>query len=303
MVAAAGVGRCEWTLLVAGVALAIAMSRRSLADAERGARRAAVMVVARRRSRPARCWMLLVRARHDPAINQGNPVDAEPRLLDVVARRQYDVAPLLPTRRRRCGCRSRTSFQYVDWQAAMSWGDGIMTSPARVLATVVWVALGMAGAVARCGATRRTLAIALATLLVAGTFGVAAYLNLKAGASLGWGSLPDDVPHEARERDYFFVLGFWAWGCLAGTGAVALARRLRMAEPRRRLIALALPLAGNWRAPIARASPTRRPPRHLAVALLEARRRTRCSSSPATTTAIRSGTLQQVEASGATYCR
>jgi len=55
------------------------------------------------------------------------------------------------------------------------------------------------------------------------SLGVVAYLNLKAGPSIGWTVLPDDAPHEARERDYFFALAFWGWGLLAGYGAVRVA--------------------------------------------------------------------------------
>jgi hypothetical protein len=57
--------------------------------------------------------------------------------------------------------------------------------------------------------------------------------------------IPDSVPHEARERDYFFVLGFWAWGCFAGYGALAIARARRWPPPVALLAAL-VPLLGNW---------------------------------------------------------
>ncbi len=71
------------------------------------------------------------------------------------------------------------------------------------------------------------------------------YLNLKAGPSIGWGLLPDEAPHEARERDYFFVFGFWTWGLWAGVGAVALATRLRLgAATGIALAAITIPL--NW---------------------------------------------------------
>jgi hypothetical protein len=114
-----------------------------------------------------------------------------------------------------------------------------------VLATLAFVALACVG----WRAMRRDapqLALSLATLLLCGTRGVAAYLNLKAGASLGRGLIPDSAPHEARERDYFFVLGFWAWGCFAGYGATAIARARRW-PAWTALAALLLPLAGNWR--------------------------------------------------------
>lgn len=65
-------------------------------------------------------------------------------------------------------------------------------------------------------------------LLLAATasIGVVLYLNLKAGPSFGHGVLPDDAPHEARERDYFFVLAFWIWGAWAGAGAVSASRSM-----------------------------------------------------------------------------
>ena len=186
----------------------------------------------------------------------------------------------------------------------MSWGAGIVTSPLRVLATIAWLAArrdGMARDAARvadAGAARS------GTLAVAGTFGVAAYLNLKAGASLGWGMLPDDAPHEARERDYFFVLGFWAWGCLAGAGAVALARAARERRSRRRCVALALPLAGNWRSADRSREPEASAARTLrAGAARRVAAATRCCSSTATTTATRSGTCRRSRGYAATSPR
>jgi hypothetical protein len=159
-------------------------------------------------------------------------------------------------------------LQYVDWQVAMAWGAGIMTSPLRVLAALAWIALAWSGfrAMRR---DSREMADALAVLLACGTLGVAAYLNLKLGSSLGWGLVPDGTPHEARERDYFFVLGFWAWGCLAGYGAVALARARRRPAAFG-LLALALPILGNWSAVDRSREPAASAARHVALALLEA---------------------------------
>jgi hypothetical protein len=93
------------------------------------------------------------------------------------------------------------------------------------------------------------------------------YLNLKAGSSLGWGVLPDDAPHEARERDYFFVLGFWAWGCFAGYGALALLRMRRWPAPLS-LLVLFVPLLGNWRVSDRSSEPRATAARDLAAALL-----------------------------------
>jgi hypothetical protein len=71
----------------------------------------------------------------------------------------------------------------------------------------------------------------LAVLLASATLGVAVWLNLRAGPTFGIGVLPDGAPHEARERDYFFVLAFWAWGVLAAAGVVALAASLARRLP------------------------------------------------------------------------
>jgi hypothetical protein len=262
-IAAAGIGRWQWPLVAVG--LVVAATSAHCFPADRRAPRIAALVGLVVLASSA-LLVMLVRARLDPVINQGNPSSLA-ALADVVARRQYEVAPLFP-RSTPVWLQVANVFQYVDWQAAMSWGKGIMTSPLRVLATLAWLSLGWLGA----RALRKeceTLALALVVLAVAGTFGVAAYLNLKAGASLGWGILPDDAPHEARERDYFFLLGFWAWGCLAGAGAVALVRRLRRPAPLA-LVALALPIAGNWRSADRSREPEASAARRFGMALLEA---------------------------------
>jgi hypothetical protein len=67
---------------------------------------------------------------------------------------------------------------------------------------------------------------AMLMLLASGTVGVVFWLNMRAGPSYGAGVLPPGAMHEARERDYFFVLGFWAWGMLAGSGIVRMAQHL-----------------------------------------------------------------------------
>ncbi len=208
--------------------------------------------------------IMLVRARHDPGLNQGDPSTLG-ALADVVARRQYDVAGLWP-RRAPAWLQLANVMEYVDWQAALGWGHGVFTTPARVTATVVFVLLAVAGARALRREARR-LADAMLVLLVCGTFGVAVYLNMRPGASLGWGIVPDSVMHEARERDYFFVYGFWAWGCLAGCGAVALVRARRWPVSIA-LGAVALLLAGNWRAMNRRREPERDAARRVAHAIL-----------------------------------
>jgi hypothetical protein len=217
---------------------------------------------------------MLVRARHDPAINQGNPSDFD-ALLGVIARRQYAIAPPWP-RQAPLWLQFGNLLEYVDWQVALGFAPGPAPHVLRTPLTVLFLALGWSGA----RQLREDAKAAWTTLLVligCASLGVMLYLNLKAGPSLGWGILSDSTPHEARERDYFFVLAFWGWGLLAGYGAVRLAEDARRLPPllssvRKRailggLLAL-LPLLMNWRAVDRRREPDASAPERLAGALL-----------------------------------
>jgi hypothetical protein len=93
------------------------------------------------------------------------------------------------------------------------------------------------------------------------------YLNMRASPSFGWGILPASAIREARERDYFFVLGFWAWGLWAGYGAVSIAQRLRL-RPLFGVIIAALPIALNWSAVTRRHQPEASLPRRFGEGLL-----------------------------------
>ena len=93
------------------------------------------------------------------------------------------------------------------------------------------------------------------------------YLNLKVGPSYGGGFVPDDAPHEARERDYFFALAFWTWGAWAGLGAHALA--VRIGRGSLGLLLAALPAALNWNAADRAREPGARLARAVAASLLE----------------------------------
>ena len=209
--------------------------------------------------------VLLVRARHDPAINQGNP-STPASLLAVIARRQYDVPGLWP-RSAPLWLQLANWFEYADWQVALSLGPTPVATLGRTALTIVFVGLGLIGASAqRASDGRRWRALLL--LLVCGSIGVALYLNMRASPSFGWGILPANATREARERDYFFVLGFWAWGLWAGYGAVILAQRLRV-RPVFGVIIAALPVVLNWAAVTRRQEPEASLPRRLGEALLQ----------------------------------
>lgn len=208
---------------------------------------------------------LYLRAQFDPAINQGDP-ETLAGFVDMVARRQYDVAPMWP-RKAPAWVQIGNLGQYVDWQVALSFGPTVLPSVFRSVFTLLFLVLGYQGAVAHKRADRRTW-IGVATLLLCGSFGVLVYLNLHAGPSIGYGILPSNAVREARERDYFFVFAFWTWGIWAGMGAVSVAKRWGRPAWTGALVAC-LPIVLNWRAVTRRVEPERSLPRALAEAILE----------------------------------
>jgi hypothetical protein len=248
MIASAGVGRMSWVLVSVGALVAAASTVVGRAEEEEQVPRFArprdlLLAIALTAIAASALLIMLVRARHDPGINQGNP-DTLTTLADVVARRQYDVSPMWP-RQAPVWLQVATLAQYLDWQFGLTLGRGIFTTPWRLLVTLLFLLLGISGWRAmRRDSTRAATALALLT--ISGTLGVCAYLNLKSGATIGYGFVPAGA-HEARERDYFFVLGFWGWGLFAGYGALAFARARRW--PRWVVLASAMvPLVANWAA-------------------------------------------------------
>ena len=245
LVAVAGVGRMSWTLVGVGALIAASsvVVRRKQDPLRAHPIAPFVAAVALVAIASSAVLIMLLRARHDPPINQGNPSTLT-TLADVIARRQYEVAPMWP-RRAPVWLQVANLAQYVDWQFALAWGRGIFTTPTRVIVTTIFLILGGSG----WRAMRRDVpraAGALTVLTVCGTIGVCVYLNLKAGATLGYGFVPGDA-HEARERDYFFVLGFWGWGLFVGYGAFAFVRARRWPAWVAAAVAI-VPIIGNWAA-------------------------------------------------------
>jgi hypothetical protein len=254
LVLAMGVGRMSWWLVAAGAIAMVAARPRT------GAAMLGVSLIA-----ASALAFLYVRARFDPAINQGNP-DTLASLIEMVARRQYAVSPMLP-RSAPLWVQFGNLGQYADWQAALSLGPTVLPSIARTAFTVLFLVLGYHGAVAHWRADRRTW-VGVAALFLCGTLGVLVYLNLHAGPSIAYGMLPANAVREARERDYFFVFGFWAWGLWAGIGAVTVARSLSRPAWTGVLVA-ALPVILNWRAVTRHREPEQSLPMALASAFLE----------------------------------
>jgi hypothetical protein len=181
-----------------------------------------------------------------PALASGHP-DSLAALIAVLRREQYAVAGLWP-RMAPLWLQLGNVFEWADWQVAYGLHPFATPSVPRTLLTLSWTWLAVLGL--------RTLwrhevrvGRAMLVLLLSGTAGVAFWLNLRAGPTFGGSFIPAGVAHEARERDYFFVLGFWAWGLLAGAGLAAisstLARRLPAAMAALPLLIGAVPMVAN----------------------------------------------------------
>ena len=168
-------------------------------------------------------FFMLVRAQHDPGVNQGNP-STWTAFTDVITRKQYLPVSILP-RQAPWYIQIGNFFEYADWQVALGLHPEAPPSIARTSLTIFYAALGVVGFVwhkRRDAASWRVMTL----LFTCGTLGVIAYLNMKASPSYGVGFLPPGAKHEARERDYFFALAFVCWGMWAGAGAIRLFARL-----------------------------------------------------------------------------
>lgn len=263
-IGAAGVGRMSWPLVVFGFAIVVvALTRDGSLVSHR--LRFAVATVGVALIAFSALLIMTARAGHDPLINQGNARTLE-QLAYVVSRRQYAVQGLWP-RQAPFWLQLANWFEYADWQFALSLGPTVIPTVARVLATIAYAGLGIFGALWQYRVDRRTWN-AVALLFICGSLGVIVYLNLKAGRSFGWSFIPEDAKHEARDRDYFFVLGFWAWGIWAGLGAARVAQRTGL--PNWVGVALAAsPIVLNWSAVNRRSEPEASMAREVALTLLE----------------------------------
>jgi hypothetical protein len=111
-------------------------------------------------------------------------------------------------------------LQYFDWQWArsvkgnQSWFGGL-----RPLVTILFVGLGMLGAVSHYRRDRSSWAYVL-TLFLTLSLGLVVYLNFEYGFTYPNGA--DQDAREVRERDYFFIVSFSIWGLWAGIGIAAL---------------------------------------------------------------------------------
>ena len=196
-----------------------------------------------------------IRAHLDPYLNQGDAF-TWPALRAVLTREQFGKPsifdnPMYPPEGNPgrsltlVGQQLLNYWQYFSWQFGRDWSLGLQ----RFLA-VLFTGLGIIGARRHWAAERRS-ALAMTALLLTLSVALVFYLNFKWGYSQPYAS--PGLVHEIRERDYFFVASFAAWGVWVGMGLAAIGESLatwlrsprawRLAVPVL-LIAL-IPLVGN----------------------------------------------------------
>jgi 4-amino-4-deoxy-L-arabinose transferase-like glycosyltransferase len=212
---------------------------------------------------------MLVRAKHDPWVNQGNPSRLS-SLADVLLRKQYMPAPPWP-RQAPIFIQIGNLFEYADWQVALGLAPDPPPGIARTTLSIVFGTLGVVGFIQHRRIDRRSWT-AMLVLFVTATVGVLFYLNLKASPSYGGSFIPATAKHEARERDYFFALAFLCWGSWAGFGAVRAMRAVRTKSrmlPIGGVLAAFVPVVFNWSAVSRRIEPAASEARRNALRILE----------------------------------
>ena len=175
---------------------------------------------------------LYIRSGLQPVLDEADP-ETWRNLLAVIRRQQYPSRSPLDNPMFDHGTdnpgRTLTMFaqqlvnygQYFAWQ----WGRSLGVV-AKLLATLVYVGLGLAGW-DQLNRRDRGGAFLLAALFLVTGLGLVVYMNFKAGFSLFWDKYPTMDQHEVRERDYFFTASFQVWGLVAGIGLVPVWRALR----------------------------------------------------------------------------
>jgi hypothetical protein len=234
----------------------------------------AVMVLVRRPSTILR-WKLLtvclvavcvgltpfatqpIRAAHFPALNEGEPTACRTRLelsctlssgtLDAFEynfnRTQYGK-PDLSDRQASIGEQVGMWWMYFEWQWVRD-PDG-RAPLLQALCAATFLVLGLLGGWTHYSRDRRTFWY-FGSLMFTMTLLLIYYLNFKLGASQDPLS---PAPHEVRDRDYFFLWSFSAWGVWAAVGLFEVWQTIAslIATERRRIgaDALLIPTPRAW---------------------------------------------------------
>src|SRR6266545_1628197 len=166
-----------------------------------------------------------IRAHFDPYLNQGEPTTWQ-ALRALLAREQFgkpsvfDNPMYLPGPDNPghtlvlYGQQLLNYLQYFTWQFGRDWPAAVQRALAAAFA-----GLGLLGARRHWQAERRS-ALAMTTLVLTLTLVLVFYLNFKWGYSQPYRG--PGLEHEVRERDYFFIASFAAWGVWVGMGLATL---------------------------------------------------------------------------------
>jgi hypothetical protein len=202
---------------------------------------------------------LYIRSAQNPPINEAAPATFE-ALLAVIRRAQYPPRtplddPTVPHGPDNPGrTLSLLAIQLADYIVYFTWQWAkALANWVQVVVTLLYVSLGVRGLLAQRRADRPAWWLLLGLFLVTGP-GLVIYMNFRPGYGRWFESYPTASAHEVRERDYFFVVSFIAWGIWAGIGIAVLARAawarmgtIRRLAPAALLLGL-LPVALNWTA-------------------------------------------------------
>ena len=205
-----------------------------------------------------------IRSAHFPPINEGEPTTWK-AFWDNFVRVQY-APPDITNRQTTFGAQLGMYWLYFQWQ----W----LRDPAGLFAWVqrglaaLFMLLGLAGAWVHWKRDRRSFWY-FGMFMFTVTLMLIFKLNFKYGHSQAL-ELGESVPREVRDRDYFFLVSFAAWGVwsalglvwvwegiaeLFGTQRVKLGKQLLEIPTRRSwifaswiLVIAFIPIFGNWRA-------------------------------------------------------
>jgi hypothetical protein len=153
---------------------------------------------------------LPMRAGQYPPINEGEPVGFFSQALqDVLNRVQYGKPSLFDRQAPFLSGQLATFWNYFGWQFARGWGGFSR------FATALFTVLGLTGLWSLWKHDRRA-GLAAAALLGVLTVGLVYYMNFKYGYSQYLDQ--PNLPREVRERDYFFMGSFSAYGVFVALG-------------------------------------------------------------------------------------
>ncbi|MCH7760800.1 tetratricopeptide repeat protein [candidate division TA06 bacterium] len=182
-------------------------------------------------------FYLIIRAHFDPGINEVNPRDFR-TLWEVFTRKQYGPSSLLPRRTQLEGMGLIPAYleqlklyaKYYSWQFAKFPRSLIepLTEPSTwlkflsIVVTWLFTSLGLFGLWTHFRKEKKTFLLLGVTFLFT-SLGLLTYLNMKYSPS---DPNPLHLPHEVRERDYFFSPSFLYFAFFIGIGTWGLLQEI-----------------------------------------------------------------------------